>query len=140
MDLHLKIRWWQVAREKTRRKAIAVTILAVAAVGIPIWISLSISRARATLERAVHDLDAELRARDRRRRPITGQASEGNAWDDYAEAFRLEPQALDALHRGAHRSRTVTPIPWHLAYEGAFPNINDAARLMRRVQARAYDL
>jgi len=125
-----------------RRKLVVGVILGILlpATGIPIWVAVSIAQARPKMERLVRDLHAELRARDPHRRPITGQATEGNAWDDYEEAFRSQTHALDALHRGAHRSKSITPIPWELGYEGLFPYLNEAFELVKLAQRRAYDL
>jgi hypothetical protein len=45
--------------------------------------------------------------------------------------------ALAALHRGAHRSRSVVPVRWELGYEFQFPSLQEGKRLLHLARSNA---
>ena len=55
------------------------------------WIQYAESRRWEQMRRLLEEMAREARARDARRPVLRGQAQEGNAWDDYAVIFSINP-------------------------------------------------
>jgi len=135
MNLHLKIRWWDVAREKTGRKAVAVTIAIVAAVGVAswIWIRTSIDRRWTGMERRIEQLRAEWESRPSERPLLRGGESvPGNAWDDYAQALELDFGAhtgvVDAFAARSEKADVFKVVPVVRSALPAFDALQKGAR------------
>lgn len=140
MNLHLKIRWWDVAREKTRRKAVAVTILIFVAVGIGtwIWIRTSMDRRWTRMERRIEQLRKEWESRPPERPLLRGgEPVPGDAWGDYARALALDLDShYDVLGSYAARAEKADVMKVVPVVRSAIPALEALQKGARRSACR----
>lgn len=157
MKLHLKIRCWEVAREKSRAKAVALALVAVAAVGVAtwIWIRTSIDRRWTRMEQRIQELHAATVAHPSDRPVLSGSAVPGDAWGDYSTALAEDFQdirtdrdlttqtlqkhagALEALRRGARKSACRPAVEWSQGVDFLHPSGLPARKLIHLAICRA---